>query len=978
MSSTAASQSNPRAITGYRDITDFLIKHTIQKGAQTTNPKTITNTRIGDKEQNIFGGSYHIPESEYSTFLALYYRDVIAVNKKEYLTEKQLETGGPILVDIDIRHDYDVDERQYQLEHVEDLIDIYLGELQNMFQLEDDTEFSIFVLEKPSVNRVADKKITKDGIHLIFGLQADHVTQLMLRERVMPQVAEAWSDLPIRNSWEDVFDKGISQGGTNWQLFGSRKPNHVSYKLTHVYNIQVDSSDKALMRSETPLNTFDICRNINQLSVRYKDHPALFMKNSFITEYEQYKRENGIGGGGGVPAASASVARQQRMELITDEGITLSRIRSEEELDLILNHFLDNIPTSEYVLKDSYDFTMILPPSYYEQGSYAKWIRVGWALRNTDNKLLIVWLKFSSKATSFMYSSIPELCDMWKKFDNRGQNGLTKLSLMHWARTDAKEAYEQVRRNTIDYFIEQTINAPSTSKNDDRGGAGDFDLANVLYQLYKHEFVCVSVKANIWYQYKNHRWQEIDSGTTLRKAISIQLRDLYNQKSIDLMNRMTSENNGQAATEQLNGNGSDDEPGKSRSHRILNICQRLSRTNDKKNIMTEAKELFYDGNFLSSLDVNPYLLCFKNGVFDFKEKVFRRGFPEDNISMCTGIEYNELSPFVHQSVMDEINDFMRKLFPEPQLCDYMWDHLASTLVGTSPNQTFNMYIGIGQNGKSVLVNLMEKVLGEYKGDVPLTLVTEKRGKVGGLAPEIVQLKGKRYAVMQEPAKGDRINEGMMKQLTSGKDPIQGRAPYMPQTISFLPQFKLVVTCNVLLEIKSNDHGTWRRIRTVPFKSLFTENPVQGDKEKPYQFVIDKYIDEKFDTWAPVFASMLVKRVCETNGEVKDCSIVDEKSKEYRKSQDYLSEFVSDRIVRCESKFVKKMELNNEFSLWYASNYGGRGPSPKDLHEYMDKMFGRQQNQMWSGIKIKYENQSADDEELTNELTSNSDIAVDEL
>lgn len=978
MSSTAASQSNPRAITGYRDVTDFLIKHTIQKGAQTTNPKTITNTRIGDKEQNIFGGSYHIPESEYPTFLALYYRDVIAVNKKEYLTEKQLETGGPILVDIDIRHDYDVDERQYQLEHVEDLIDIYLGELQNMFQLEDDTEFSIFVLEKPSVNRVADKKITKDGIHLIFGLQADHVTQLMLRERVMPQVAEAWSDLPIRNSWEDVFDKGISQGGTNWQLFGSRKPNHVSYKLTHVYNIQVDSSDKALMRSETPLNTFDICRNINQLSVRYKDHPALFMKNSFITEYEQYKRENGIGGGGGVPAASASVARQQRMELITDEGITLSRIRSEEELDLILNHFLDNIPTSEYVLKDSYDFTMILPPSYYEQGSYAKWIRVGWALRNTDNKLLIVWLKFSSKATSFMYSSIPELCDMWKKFDNRGQNGLTKLSLMHWARTDAKEAYEQVRRNTIDYFIEQTINAPSTSKNDDRGGAGDFDLANVLYQLYKHEFVCVSVKANIWYQYKNHRWQEIDSGTTLRKAISIQLRDLYNQKSIDLMNRMTSENNGQAATEQLNGNGSDDEPGKSRSHRILNICQRLSRTNDKKNIMTEAKELFYDGNFLSSLDVNPYLLCFKNGVFDFKEKVFRRGFPEDNISMCTGIEYNELSPFVHQSVMDEINDFMRKLFPEPQLCEYMWDHLASTLVGTSPNQTFNMYIGIGQNGKSVLVNLMEKVLGEYKGDVPLTLVTEKRGKVGGLAPEIVQLKGKRYAVMQEPAKGDRINEGMMKQLTSGKDPIQGRAPYMPQTISFLPQFKLVVTCNVLLEIKSNDHGTWRRIRTVPFKSLFTENPVQGDKEKPYQFVIDKYIDEKFDTWAPVFASMLVKRVCETNGEVKDCSIVDEKSKEYRKSQDYLSEFVGDRIVRCESKFVKKMELNNEFSLWYASNYGGRGPSPKDLHEYMDKMFGRQQNQMWSGIKIKYENQSADDEELTNELTSNSDIVADDL
>jgi hypothetical protein len=34
--------------------------------------------------------------------------------------------------------------------------------------------------------------------------------------------------------------------------------------------------------------------------------------------------------------------------------------------------------------------------------------------------------------------------------------------------------------------------------------------------------------------------------------------------------------------------------------------------------------------------------------------------------------------------------------------------------------------------------------------------------------------------------------------------------------------------------------------------------------------------------------------------------------------------------------------------------------------------------MWSGIKIKYENQSVDDEELTNELASNSDVAIDEL
>ena len=36
-----------------------------------------------------------------------------------------------------------------------------------------------------------------------------------------------------------------------------------------------------------------------------------------------------------------------------------------------------------------------------------------------------------------------------------------------------------------------------------------------------------------------------------------------------------------------------------------------------------------------------------------------------------------------------------------------------------------------------------------------------------------------------------------------------------------------------------------------------------------------------------------------------------------------------------------------------ANYGGRGPSPKDLHEYMDKEYGRQRNQIWYGVKINY-------------------------
>jgi P4 family phage/plasmid primase-like protien len=949
----------------YKDYNDFVIKHTVQKGAS----KTITNTRIGDKNSNIYSGSYSIPDAEYSTFLSLYYRDVILPKKKEYFTEKQRDSDGPILVDLDFRHDYDIDERQYTVDHIEDLVDAYLDELNQIYQFGDDTSFSVFVLEKPGVNRIKEDNKTKDGIHLIITLQADRVVQLYLRERIIEKVKEMWDGFPTKNTWEDVFDAGITKGYSNWQLYGSRKPNHDRYQLTHVYDIKIDPADKEIQREEIPLSQFNLPANFQRLSARYSGHPSLFMKNDFIQKYEQYKKTNNLGdaGGGKSNTISISAPRLNRgLEMMFDNSAALSQIRTAEELSYVLNQFLDSVSDShtEYELKSTYEYVMILPATYYEDGSYSKWIRVGWCLKNTSSKLLIVWLAFSAKAASFKYSSIPDLCEMWRKFDLKIHGGLTKLSLIHWVKTDVPDQYENIRRNTIDFYVERTIK--STSKKDsDRNGCGDFDLANVLYQLYKHEFVCVSVKANIWYQYKNNRWKEIDSGTTLRKAISVQLRDLYNQKTIGSMDTIT--NNGTPPTEE--------ESVKPRSIRILNICQRLANTNDKKNIMTEAKELFYDGTFLAKLNTNPYLLCFKNGVIDFKEKVFRKGHPEDNISICTGINYVPLNPEIHKSTMSDINDFMNKLFPERELCQYMWDHLASTLIGTSTNQTFNMYIGIGSNGKSVLVNLMEKVLGEYKGDVPLTLVTDKRGKIGGLAPEIVQLKGRRYAVMQEPSKGDVINEGVMKQLTSGKDPIQGRAPYMPEAVSFIPQFKLVVTCNTLMGVKANDHGTWRRIRAVPFKALFTENPVIGDAEKPYQFKLDKYIDEKFEDWKEVFAAMLVARAFETNGIVKDCDIVMAKSNEYRQSQDYIAEFIQDRVSKDPAGKIKKMELNNEFSMWYAANHGGRGPSPKDLHEYMDKEFGRQRNQYWVGVKIRYDN---GDYDQADSRTTDDDISANEL
>ena len=118
--------------------------------------------------------------------------------------------------------------------------------------------------------------------------------------------------------------------------------------------------------------------------------------------------------------------------------------------------------------------------------------------------------------------------------------------------------------------------------------------------------------------------------------------------------------------------------------------------------------------------------------------------------------------------------------------------------------------------------------------------------------------GVRYACMQEPSKGDKINEGIMKEITGG-DPLVGRALFK-DSVTFIPQFKLVVCTNVLFEIKTNDDGTWRRIRVCDFMSKFNDAPYEDEhrfpkSNFPYQFKIDRKLDKKFNIWAPVLASI---------------------------------------------------------------------------------------------------------------------------
>lgn len=925
-----------------KGLQEFLKKHSYDKSKH----PIITNTRIADSENGIFGGSYYISEDEYPQFIEIYGQENVKKGKREYLTEKQLEKGGPILVDIDMRFDTSIKTRQYTQDHITDLIDIYLGELKTIFQFDEDTRFTIYILEKPRVNCLDDK--TKDGIHMIIGIQADRTTQILLRKKVLPKLEETWTgSLPLINTWTDVLDEGISIGHCNWQMYGSSKPNHDTYLITSIYNITLDKKDQEFIMDNIDLKTFDIQSNLYKLSARYPNHYSPFFTTAFSDQHNEYSGKTGN--------KKKSFIKPNIMNSIvslfpgTNKLQAYISIQNREQLDSYMQEFI----RSAEELKDQeaveiYEYTMTLPSSYYDSGSHDKWIRVGWCLRNRNIMYFIIWIYFSAQASNFDFGDIPNLFNRWDKTNMVDNAGLTKRSLMYWSKTDAPDKYKLVREKTLDYYLEQTIDSPLNAlSSDDKkpSGCGEVDLVEVLFHMKKDEFACVSVKDNIWFQYLYHRWEQIDSGTTLRSAISTDLRKEYMKKAQDLAIKMGELPEGDNRFEPMN----------KRLDRIMSIVARLGKTGDKKNMMIEAKDKFYDGEFFKRLDMNPYLLCFRNGVWDFQEKKFRSGRPDDYLSITTGIDYIENDPVKDKDVIVEVQQFMRQLFPIPELETYMWEHLASTLIGVASDQTFNNYIGGGSNGKSVLTNLMGMVLGGYKYDLTAAAVTcRERTKVGGLAPEIVELKGKRYVVMAEPSKGDVINEGIMKQFTAGNDKITARAPYMLKSLEFIPQFKLVVCANQLLKIPTTDHGTWRRIRLVDFMSLFTNSPVDNDTVKPYQYKLIPDIEKKFDgKFKYVFMDFLVQIALRTGGKVEQCDVVLAASDRYRQSQDVISEFMNEHYISCPgAKVLNKTCVSEDFKRWHIETYNSKGPQPKEVYEYMDRKYGKPTGGKWVNVKRK--------------------------
>jgi P4 family phage/plasmid primase-like protien len=273
------------------------------------------------------------------------------------------------------------------------------------------------------------------------------------------------------------------------------------------------------------------------------------------------------------------------------------------------------------------------------------------------------------------------------------------------------------------------------------------------------------------------------------------------------------------------------------------------------------------------------------------------------------------------------------------------------------------FVTHNSNGKSKIVELFQHTIGEYACIFNVSLLTQKRVGSNATNSELAIAKGKRFGILQEPEENERLNVGLMKELTGG-DQIQCRCLFK-EPIKFKPMFKMILTCNHMPSIPPDDGGTWRRIRRVEYTSKFTDNP---DPNNEYEFQIDRELGYKFEMWKETFMVMLLRyyKIYKKKGKIVEPQEVLEYTREYQRKNDIFADFCESYITKDPGSMIDVTTLFDKFKEFCNSDNIKNRAKKTSFQEAMEKRYGKlttvKGTKCWKGIKLIPRIVSRDDED----------------
>ena len=290
----------------------------------------------------------------------------------------------------------------------------------------------------------------------------------------------------------------------------------------------------------------------------------------------------------------------------------------------------------------------------------------------------------------------------------------------------------------------------------------------------------------------------------------------------------------------------------------------------------------------------------QNGYLDLKTGVLHEHHKDKYFTRISPVEYTD------KSDCPMWEEFLETIFNgDKSLINYIQAAVGYSLCGSTEEQVMFILYGNGRNGKSVFLNIITELFGNYTANIsPDALMTKKAN--GGANSEIARLDGVRLATTSESSDGDRLAEGLVKQLTGG-DTITARFLYGNE-FDFTPQFKLWMTTNHKPIIRGTDDGIWRRLAIIPFTKQ-----IPLDK-------VDKNLTNKLKRELPAIMNWALEGHLKWRSfGLQEPKIVRDQRSDYRKEMDVIECFIDDCCETGKGKQIKSKILYETYRDWAKEN-----------------------------------------------------------
>ena len=306
----------------------------------------------------------------------------------------------------------------------------------------------------------------------------------------------------------------------------------------------------------------------------------------------------------------------------------------------------------------------------------------------------------------------------------------------------------------------------------------------------------------------------------------------------------------------------------------------------------------------SDFDTDPYLLVCRNGVVDLKTGKFREAIAEDWLLKTNWVEYDS------EAQCPRWLRFLDEIFRRNQnLIDYIQRAIGYTLTGDIREQCFFILYGSGANGKSVFLNVLLQLMGEYGQSTPSSTLKEM-GNVGNASPEIARLVNVRFVKSVEMKEQSRFNVERIKYLTGG-DRIVARSLYR-EFIEFDPTHKIWLAVNHKPIIDEDSEAIWRRIHLIPFNVHF----VEPEKAHEGDLVQDRGLPEVLKSELRGILNWAIQGCLTWQREgLRPPEEVQMATETYRQESDVVGRFLEQETVREDGEEVSAKDLYEAYKSW---------------------------------------------------------------